>query len=195
MIQTRSLIVPSDYARPMAPLAIQEAVQLWGRTAGRTAKLVWVAPNERVWSDDLRVFIDVHGGLACWSVQLSCRVGDPGLKAWQEGRSKQAAEPTESVLLIEWDTKAGQYVPMKLEQYGSAGIVGFLEKGDTWSGRGQFNSLAEAFHFAREQSKEGAAKLKQTQRNWSRDFMSDIRRQFFKIPFHRVGIDLRKEAP
>jgi hypothetical protein len=193
MLRTPSLIVPKDYARPIAPLDIQEAVQQWGRRCGRNAKLVWVAPTERVYSDETKQFIDIHGGLACWSVQIACRPSDPALRAWREGRSKQAAEPTESVLLIEYDAKSGGYVPMKLEEYGSAGIVSFLDAGNTWSGRGRFNSLAEAFDHARQKHRENAAKKKETQRNWARDFAKDIRRSYFKIPFLRVGVNLKGE--
>lgn len=189
MLTTPPLLVPSDYARPMAPLAFQEAVQLWGRRSGRNARLVWVSPHERVYDDEKKQFIDIHGGLACWAVQLDCRPGDPSLKAWQEGRSKQAAPPTESVLLIEW--KDGQYVPMKLDDYGVNGIVSFLEQGDTWSGRGQFNSLAEAFDFSRKKHIAAKEKKREDQRNWVKDFASDIRRTFHNIPFLRVGIDLK----
>lgn len=124
-----------DHALPTPPLEVAEAVELWARKYGRHATLVYVPP------------------MKCWSVNLSLKPGDPALKRWQEGKADR--EPTEGVLLIEWDPtlgdlnpatgeKAGGYRAVDLEEYGPSGVVDLLEKGDTWSGRGEFASMQEA---------------------------------------------------
>lgn len=185
------LHVPAAYARPMAPAAIQEAVQQWGRKSGRTAKLVWVPRMQKVWADGQWIWIDTK--LECWAVEISLRPGHPSLRAWQEGRLKQDSEPTETVLLLTWDSEKGTNIPMRLEDYGAAGIVQFLEEADTWSGRGRFNSFQAAFNYATQRRRENAATLKAQMREWASDLYHDVRRRIKKIPFHRVGIDLKPE--
>ena len=185
-----SLLVRSDLARPMAPLEIQEAVQLWGRKSGRQARLVWTPAKRRIWHEGRWIWIDT--GLECWCVELSLRPNDPTLRAWREGRLRQDSEPTETVLLIRWDSARQRYVPLDIEQLGASGVVRFLEQGDTWSGRGEFNSFTDAFQAAIRRYEDGVRRLREEARQWAIDVGRDVRRRTLKIPFLRVGIDLRR---
>lgn len=165
-----ALIVPSDYARPAPPAPIADAVELWARRSSRHAHLLFVV--EMQW----------------WEVHLTLRPDDKRLQAYREGRVSE--EPKEVVQLIAWDEDAGRYTPIRLEEYGAGGIVSLLEKGDTWSGRGEFASLQDAVEAAASRARAGRQRVKEQQRQWARDFGDDQRRQVLQIPFHRVGIDL-----
>ncbi len=136
----------------------------------------------------------------CWSVNLSLKPNDPALRAYQEGKATE--EPTEGVLLIEWDDslgdmlpsgrKAGGYRAVNLEEYGAAGVVGLLEKGNTWSGRGDFGSMQEAVTAAASRSRESKNALREAQRQHVRDYAADTRRQYLEIPLIPVGVELNK---
>lgn len=166
-----ALLVPSDYARPAPPAAIADAVELWARKSGRHARLEW----NRVTS--------------WWEIHLSLKPDDPQMRAYREG--KVGEEPTETVPLIEWDGEKGAYAPIPIEQYGAAGVVFLLEKGDSWSGRGEFSSLQEAVTVAASRAREGRQRVKDQQRQWARDLGGDVRRSVLKIPYLPVGIDLK----
>lgn len=170
-----------DHAAPIAPVEVADAVELWARQYGRHATLTFVPP------------------MGCWSVNLTLKPDDPALKRYQEGEATEV--PTEGVLLLEWDAevgdpnpttgkKAGAYRAVNLEEYGPSGVVALLEKGNTWSGRGEFGSLQEAVIGAASRNREEAAKQKERQRQWARDYAGDVRRQTLKIPYVRVGVEL-----
>lgn len=172
---------------PTPPVEIAEAVELWARQYGRHATMKFIP----------------HMQPPCWSVNLSLKPGDPALKRWQEGKAEH--EPTEGVLLLEWDAalgetnphtgrKAGAYRAVNLEEYGPTGVVELLEKGNTWSGRGEYGSLAQAVVAAATRSREAKEKTRAQMRQWSRDLAADQRRQILKVPFHRVGIALGTEV-
>lgn len=174
-----------DHNKPRPPLEVAEAVEMWARSHGRHATMEYVPP------------------LRCWSVNLTLKPGDPALRRYQEGKAEE--EPKEGVLLIEWDAAsgapnpvtgapAGAYRAVDLEEYGASGVVELLEKGNTWSGRGEFESLQEAVTAAASRNREQREKIKARQKEWARQFAGDVRRQYQGIPFLRVGIDLRAEV-
>lgn len=183
----RRISLGDDHALPTPPAAVADAVELWARQYGRHATMKYVP----------------LASPPCWSVNLSLKPDDPALRPWQEGRASH--KPTEGVLLIEWDAEAGEvspitgqrsgaYRPVDLEEYGPTGVVELLEKGNTWSGRGEFGSLAEAVVVAATRSREEREKIKARQRQWARDYAGDVRRQYLKIPFLPVGVALGTEV-
>lgn len=121
-------------ARPVPPSSIADAVERWARQWGRHGRLEW------------------HDALKCFVIHFSRRSDDPTLAAVQAGLR---AESTESVMLHEWKQNArphpylpGQTVPgwvaMDLEQYGVDGVLAILDRGNLWSGRGEYRTPQEA---------------------------------------------------
>lgn len=175
----------ADYAAPTAPVEFADAVEQWARGYGRHATLKYVPL------------------MGCWSVNLSLKPGHPDLKAFQEGRA--SVEPTEGVLLVEWDEAAGppnkttgnpmgEYRAVDLEEYGPSGIVALLERGNTWSGRGEFGSLADAVRVAATRNREEKERIKARLRDDARHLAADQRRQILGIPFVGVTRNLSTEG-
>jgi hypothetical protein len=106
------------------PWQIADAVILWARARGRTARVYWN---------------DVVG---CPTIELSCLPDDPKWVAWQEGRLRHP--PCEPVFLHHHDPATKRYRAIDLEEYGADGIVAWLEEADTHSGRGSHGSLYDA---------------------------------------------------
>lgn len=168
---------------PQAPPDIQDAVELFARKSGRTARLHFVP----------------FGG---WFARFELRCNDPRMKLYQEGRAE--APPTEDVWFQKPNPRAGEVIPgthgrreapyiqMDILQMGASGVTEFLERGDTWSGRGEHSSIEEAVRVASDKNKEQRAKNKADARERGRDIARDTRRTRLKIPFLGVGIDLRK---
>lgn len=170
-----ALIVPKRYERPIAPLAFVVATDDWGRKSGRT--VTWR------WSREM----------GCWTLNLSLPATAPVMQDYQEGRLRQAEPPTEGIPLMEQD-ESGKWHALDLEQYGPTGIVRLLEEADMWSGRGKHRSLVEFVREVAERNRRNRQAVRARQRNWARDLAADVRRQIFKIPFHRVGIDLTQNT-
>jgi hypothetical protein len=89
----------------------------------------------------------------CYVTFFSRRSSDPAMRAVQESRQRNKGEP---FYWHEWKEgvrphpilgKAkmiGGFVPSDIEQMGETGVVARLDKGNMWSGRGEFSSLEEA---------------------------------------------------
>jgi hypothetical protein len=165
------------------PVEIADAVETWARQYGRHATLRFVP----------------HMQPPCWSVNLTLKPDDPALRRWQEGAASEL--PTEGVLLLEWDAGAGEIQPatgepagayraVSLEEYGADGVVALLERGNTWSGRGEFASMQEAVTAAASRSREEKNRRRAQMRQWARDLAADQRRQILQIPLVPVGIAL-----
>lgn len=144
----------------MAPPELQEEVELFARKSNRTARLHFVP----------------YGG---WFARFELRSNDPVLRLYQEG--KVGEPPTEDVF---FHVKREQFnrklhpcipghepkphnprdfrafIPLDILQLGRDGVRNFLEAGDTWSGRGVFNSQLDALKAAE------AANLAQSQRGY-----------------------------
>jgi hypothetical protein len=169
---------------PVAPGWAQEEAQSWASQYGRTADVVWVP------------------GMNCWDVQLSLRSSDPMLGAFNSGRTSEA--PVEHVYLMEPNPFYGQtvngkkqinrYISILLEQMGPSGLREFLEKGDTWSGRGEFNGLMDAVNRNRAAASAAKDKLRDSNRNDAIDMGREVRRQVLGIPLIPVGVEIPKES-
>ena len=165
---------------PRAPWDIQQEVELWAREQGRTAKM-HMAPN------------------GTWFVRLSLRCNDKRMLLYQQGMT--AEPPGEDVWFhipnahegkIIGGVRQGPYIPLDINQMGVSGIREFLEKGNTWSGRGEYLSLIDQLHKVRATNEEVRIKSRAEQKEASRREQRDKRRWRFKIPFLRVGVQLGK---
>lgn len=165
------LIVPRDYARPMVPSAISDAVSQWARSWGRSVRWQWVD----------------YPGLSCWAVHLSPLPDDPKLEAVQAGRWAPE-DADEHVLLIEGGRA------MDLEQYGATGVIQWLERGNMRSGRGEVGSLNEQVRRHREQREEAMKRRRADARDIALEKAKAVRRRIFKIPFLPVGVDLQRRS-
>lgn len=162
-------------AAPSAPPEVADEVELYARENGRHATLQWVP------------FVNA------WEVRFTLRDNDP-IKGLVRAGARE--EQYESVLLQERNPKypaPGEtpYTSLDIWQMGPSGVRAFLEKGNTWSGRGEFSSHAEAATFAAESNRAKKERTRRDARNNAVDRAKDARRQVHKIPFHRVGVDLK----
>ena len=113
------------------PWQYQEAVELWARqNRGTHARMAW------------------NPVLRCVEIQFELKPDDPRMKGWQEGRLKM--KPVESVFLHRWDKAKKAYVAIPLEELGVSGLEALLDKGNLWSGRGEYRGLMEAVKAADE---------------------------------------------
>ena len=137
-----------------------------------------------------------------WVVRLSLRPNDKRLQLYREG--KMPEPPTEEVWLVEPNPKAGEpiaYAPgqrepavvgLKLEELGVGGVLTYLQRGNTWSGRGEFASLEEQAQKAMDHNAAEREKFRRHHKEESRHEQRDRRRWRFKIPFVRVLTDLKR---
>ena len=122
--------------RPVPAVWFADAVEKWARNWGRSAVTRW------------------EPRMGCFVSHFSRRDSDPVLAAVQEGRRAEADEP---FYWHEWKEGpvrphpffgASQMVPgfvaLDVEQMGETGVLTMLEKGNTWSGRGEFTSIGQA---------------------------------------------------
>ena len=166
-------------AWPTAPYAIQEEVELWARESGRHAKMHFSPPGT-------------------WFVRISLKSTDSRMELYQMGLAAQP--PGEDVFFHTPNPHEGQvingvrqgpYIPISLEHLGTSGVRNFLERGNTWSGRGEYLSMVDQIRQVNESNEEVRLKSRADQKEASRYEQRDKRRWRFKIPFLPVGIDLR----
>lgn len=180
-------------AVPVAPVDIADEVEHWARLHGRHASIQFV-PTQFF-----------HGRIfnGSWVVRLTLRSNDKRLLAYQQG--KVAEEPMEDVWLQVPNPKANQpigttglrelpFLPLDLHQMGASGVREFLERGDMWSGRGEFRSLEQQMRMARDARAIDKYRHRERHKNSVREKMLEWRRRLFKIPLHRVGIDLKQKG-
>lgn len=189
---------------PQAPPEIREAVELYARKGGRHAT-VHFAP------------------LVGWFVRFTLRANDPRLRAYREGRSAEPGyeeayfhvkNPFEgrvmsirevkadrrfrSAPLIDWHAgrryRQAPYLQLDILQLGVTGVLRFLEREDTWSGRGEFSSLTEATEWALERNREGSEALRRHSEQRAADRALEERRRLLGTPFVSVGTDLRERG-
>lgn len=171
---------------PRAPVEIADEVELYAREYGRTGKIHFaVGPNT-------------------WVVTLSLRPNDERMRLWQEGRA--AEPPVETIWLQEPNPDEGKVLgvhpetgrPMRgapfraldIHQMGAAGVRAFLERGNTWSGRGEFRSVEEAVRRTYQQDAEATERFRETTKEENRFERREDRRRYLQIPAVSVGIDL-----
>lgn len=159
---------------PQAPPEIQDEVELWARKSGRHAKLH---------------FMPVGG----WFAIVSLHSHDPRMRSYQEGMAPEP--PGEEIWFHRtMPGRPGDFEGMDILQMGPSGVRAFLERGDTWSGRGEYTSIEDAAKKAEEHNQELKAKNRAFQKEESRHEQRDKRRQRFKIPFLRVLKNIGKRA-
>jgi hypothetical protein len=164
-----------QHIRRTPPVDIADAVQLWAREQGRRfGRLEWNAM------------------LDCWVIHLGRKLTDPMMREYQEGRL--AEEPTESVMLNEWDPKRKRYVALRLEEYGASGIRNLLDEANTWSGRGRHNSIQEGIAAVRAHNQKIRERQRKTVREAGQETGWLHRRRLLGIPYVQTGIDLRTQG-
>lgn len=166
---------------PVAPVEIADEVELYAREGGRHATLHFIPTLIR--------YGRVVAGT--WLVKFTLRPDDKRMLLYREG--KVADPPTEDVWLHVADPEAPNgYRPLDLAALGASGVRTFLEKGNTWSGRGAFKSLEEVAQEAMRQNEAMKAKHRADMKEANRYEQRDLRRSRLKIPYLRVGVDLSK---
>lgn len=130
------------------PWELQDEVELWARQYDRHAKLH---------------FIPV-GGFFC---RITLRPDDPRMKSFQEGLLDQPDPPGEDVWFNTPDGHGGTKC-LDIREMGASGVKEFLEKGNTWSGRGEYDSIVEQQKKVAEANIEQRGKLKAFEREENR---------------------------
>jgi hypothetical protein len=155
---------------PHAPYDIREEVVRYAQESGRTATIEYaMGPN-------------------IWMIKFSLHPHDERLKLFREGRI--AEEPKEVVLLIDQQGR-----PLDIHQMGPSGVRAFLERGNTWSGRGEYASVEEMVRESYAKDRQDAESAREDARDGAIHEARDRRRQYMGIPLITAGIDLttRKE--
>ena len=159
-------------ASPLAPWEVREEVELYARENGRTATVELVqAP----------MFV-------CWIAKFSLKPNDPRMRAYQEGRG--AEPPTELVWLM--DHATGK--PYDIHQLGASGVRALLEKGNTFSGRGEFSSPLDAANRVAAENDRKREDFERDVRAESLYRVKQDKRQYMNIPQVSVGVDLTSDG-
>ena len=177
----------------MPPAEIADEVEMYARQHGRHASLHPVPAMIR------------HGRGKGWTwvVRISLRPTDPALLPYQTGAAGE--ESTEDVWLHVTNPRAGQkisgsnipepdYLPLDIEQMGPSGVRAFLERGNSWSGRGEHGSLQEVVRTNRNTNMAKREKFRAEQKELNRYEQRDLRRQRWGIPFIGVLKNIGKRA-
>lgn len=157
---------------------------MYARENGRHATLHLVPTKTR------------HGRIVetVWVARFTLKPDDPRMRLYQEQRVAEL--PTEDVWFHEPRPNAEKwedaYEPLDIVQMGASGVRQFLEKGNTWSGRGEFKSLEDQLRQARKDNAEQRQKVYDDARSQSQEHVKDKRRSRLKIPFLKVVTDLKK---
>lgn len=184
---------------PRPPPEIATEVELWARQRGRSARMQWV-PTLLFGTTAVR-----H----VWVIHLELRPNDPKMLAFKEGRAEKP--PTEQVWLhvpnLDKDGRSleGKEIPntmglrepkmigVDINALGAAGVREFLERDDTWSGRGEHGSLMESLQATREHNADVRRKVKAEAREENRQALKEERRRWLGIPQIVAGISLGKK--
>lgn len=170
-----SIITVGDTS-PRVPVEIQDAVEKWARRWGRHGRVVYIDHFDPPWPQ----------------VRLTPVSDDPQMERVQKGKLP-IEEAEETVELIEWDPKAEAYRPIPLEQLGASGVVRLLQKGNTWSGRGEYDSLQEAVVAAREEQKREQEQFEEDLKDAVKESARGSRRRVLDLPFMRMPKDVASE--
>lgn len=154
----------------MAPPEVSAEVELYARESGRTGSIHYVPPP-----------------VAAWEVRLSLKPNDKRLLAWQQGLAPEP--PVESVLLVANNPKPGgrPFVALDVHQMGPSGVRAFLEKGNSWSGRGELGTIEEATKKARENDQSRREKDRENALDDVRARARENRPWYAKRPFEKIA--------
>jgi hypothetical protein len=137
---------------PEAPWEIREEVETYAREWDRTGRVEFaVGPN-------------------LWLAKFSLKPNDPRMKAWQEGR---AEEPPVETVVFQERTATGLKA-LDINEMGPSGVRAFLEKGNTWSGRGE--TLDSAFKKVADADEAERAKTRNDAREDTRKLVRENKR-------------------
>ena len=168
---------------PTPPVEVADEVELYARQTGRHATVEYVPTL-------LKGTRPVAG---TWRVRFTLKPDDKRLSLYQTGKMDEP--PTEDVWLHVPDQASPLgYRPLDLVQLGASGVREFLERGNLWSGRGEYKSLEQMVREVRESNTRNREKHKQQQKVTNREEQREKRRWRFKIPFLPVGIDLQSKS-
>lgn len=159
---------------PACPAEIRDEVEKYAREWGRTGKVQW-AP--------------VSG----WFAEFSLKPDDPRMVSYQAGL---AAEPEkERVWFHRQKPSRGlpEYEPLDIVQMGAAGVREFLDRGNLWSGRGEFRDMTDKMRKTFDANGKVAEVVRAEQKEKVMDHMKDHRRSLLKIPFLGVGVNLKEK--
>lgn len=164
---------------PTAPYDLQEECELYARESGRHAKLHYF-PG------------------AGWFVRFSLRPNDDKRLLLAQAGMIAEEEIGEDVFFSvpdpRRDARPGDMIPLDINQMGRSGIREFLERGNSWSGRGQYTSIVDAHLKAREANRLQKIKLRQEMKEANRQRQREQRRWWLKIPLVQVGIELARKG-
>lgn len=148
---------------PVCPYEIRDAIEMYGRKNNRSASVHFVP----------------GGG---WFARFSLRPNDPRMVLFQQG--KAAEPPTEDVWFHVPDPngRTGDYSPLDICEMGPQGVMEFLDRGNTWSGRGEALSPMDALRQNLETKEERRVQLRQRMKEENRFQQRERRRSLLKIP-------------
>lgn len=170
---------------PTPPAELAEEVENYARDWGRHAVLRFVPIL-------LKGPKIVRG---CWVARFRLKPNDPRLQMYQKGRVEE--EPAEDVWFHVVNPRRNEpgepeYLPLDIVQMGASGVRQFLERGNMW-GRGEYSSLTDQLLKTRKASSYAADARYEKARERNCEMVRDRRRSLLKIPFFRVGIDLKNK--
>ena len=159
---------------PRPPVEIADAVEMYARESGRHATLHFVP-------------------LAGWMARFTLRSDDKRMTLYQENRVGDP--PTEDVWFHKPNPRSkerGQpaYIQYSLDELGVSGVRQFLERGNTWSGRGEFYSIEEQAAKAMKANAAMKEGFRAEQKELNRYEQREKRRSRFRIPILPVGVEL-----
>jgi hypothetical protein len=167
---------------PVPPVEFADEVELWARQSGRHAKI------------EFRPTMVKEGRVeaGCWVVRISLKPDDRRMLLYRRGQAPEP--PTEDVWLHVPDNSSSTgYRAFDLGQLGTSGVRQFLERGDTWSGRGEFRSIDEQARLAMDANERMREKHRAFEKEESRHEQRAKRRWRLGIPLV-PGVDLPKVA-
>jgi len=167
---------------PTPPAEIADEVEMYARESGRHAALIFVPVTIK------------HGRVTngTWVINMTLRPDDKRMLLYQE--QKVGDPPTEKIWLHKPSEDGTTYEPLDIHQLGASGVREFLDRGNMWSGRGEFSSLEEQVRWARDEEERRKQKNYDDSKQHSRDTAKDKRRTLLGISFLGVGIDLKKKG-
>ena len=170
---------------PSPPVGVADEVELWARESGRHGTLQFVPT----------LLAGQRAVEGTWMVRLSLRENDKRMQLYKQGLAPEP--PTEDVWLHEPDPESPTgYRPYNLEDLGAGGVRQFLDKGNLWSGRGQFGSktIEQLARDAIEKNRNAGQVAKSAAREECLLKLRDDRRWRLKIPFLPVGVSFPRVA-
>lgn len=165
--------------RQAIPYEIRDAVELWARQWGRHGT------------------ITMNHALRCPVIELSLRGDDPRLRAYQEGRLKH--EPKECIPLhyqqpMPDGSKSVHYSALSIADLGVSGVLEILDRGNTWSGTGEYKGFKQAAQVMGEHNEKLKQQIKAAAIDEGRLRARDMRRQVFGLPLVSVPDNIGAKA-